>query len=1289
MKKLIYILLLLPSLVIAQTTTENYVVKKVFNTKRTTVSGLNTIPADSITKIVSYFDGLGRAKQNVAVKAGGNKEDIVTHFEYDALGRQIKDYLPYAIISNDGLFRTGNQASATNQYYLNNYATDFAGVTLPENANAYSEKNIENSPLNRVLEQAAPGADWKLGGNFLPKGYTDGHTIKFEYDTNSSNDAVKSYSVTTIYTNNTYTPALIYNGVYTVNVLTKTITEDENWNSTQTYLKDHTTEEFKNKLGQVVLKRTYNNNITHDTYYVYDNFGNLTYVLPPKVITSDGISSTELSELSYQYKYDHRNRLVEKKIPGKGEEYIVYDNLDRPVLTQDANQRVPSTNEWLFTKYDALGRVVYTGVYDSNSTRLSLQSTFDSKAATSNYETKLTTSGTLGIYYSNSDFPSSNLEVLTVNYYDNYTFDRTTGIGTTAISYGLTSTTNTKGLATGTKVKVLNTSNWITTVNYYDDKARPIYIFSKNDFLQTTDILKTKLDFVGKAKTVTTQHTKSNGNHSTQSIEDVLTYDHAGRLKIQDQSLNGSGIWERVVSNTYDELGQLTSKGVGNNKNSSRLQTVNYNYNVRGWLTNINQDAIADNDLFNFTLKYNDPTSGTALYNGNISQTNWNTLNTDSSTKIYTYTYDALNRIKSAIDNTWRYNLSYVNYDKNGNITSLYRKGPVNTQVTSWGTMDDLTYTYDSGNKLLKVADAAVIDQFGFKDDAVNTATDTTDDFTYDNNGNMKTDTNKGITSITYNHLNLPTTVTIGGNTINYTYDAAGTKLRKVVSGVTTDYAGNYIYKNNALQFFNTAEGYFNVTSTSGNVSGNYVYQYKDHLGNVRLSYADVNGDYKLLSDTGFENGTDGWGGSGATVGIENGRLKVTTQLKYSGTVKNFYESFNAGEKIHVRLEMDKNTTTAPIRVLIKETRVGGYGWYMFGYANNGVFEGTHTVIGNSTQIQIKLDIANAIPSATQYYVDDIIVSRGNLEVVEESNYYPFGLKHKGYNNVTSGGNAVAQKFKYNQGTAGKNFQGKEGKSFKVERQEELGLNLDMTKFRMYDYALGRFTSIDPLADTNPQESLTPYQYAYNNPIQYNDPYGDCPSCIWGAIIGAAVDYGLQVAGNVAKGEGWSSLTNVSGKSILTSAGAGALSGGISSLTKLKKATEVTTVIVEALVDTGISVASQTINNGEVSLENTLLDVTAGQIVGRTSGAIAGKKAANSSKGVKLKQKINEQKNIARGKTKKQGIGKSGAKVEKAESKFNSYIFARSAAAGTTASGAGTKTYYTVKNKVNEQNEQK
>ena len=77
----------------------------------------------------------------------------------------------------------------------------------------------------------------------------------------------------------------------------------------------------------------------HATYYVYDEVGNLAYVVPPKVDLTNGISSTELDELCFRYSYDSRNRMIEKKVPGAGPVYMVYDTRDRLALTQDSVQR--------------------------------------------------------------------------------------------------------------------------------------------------------------------------------------------------------------------------------------------------------------------------------------------------------------------------------------------------------------------------------------------------------------------------------------------------------------------------------------------------------------------------------------------------------------------------------------------------------------------------------------------------------------------------------------------------------------------------------------------------------------------------------------------------------------------------------------------------------------------------------------------------------------------------------------------------------------------------------------
>lgn len=190
--------------------------------------------------------------------------------------------------------------------------------------------------------------------------------------------------------------------------------------------------------------------------------------------------------------------------------------------------------------------------------------------------------------------------------------------------------------------------------------------------------------------------------------------------------------------------------------------------------------------------------------------------------------YDALNRIIGAIDNTGNYNVSNITYDKMGNIKTLTRNG---WQDGSFPNMDILGYEYDGGNKLLKVADTGNA-AYGFIDRA-----DQTVEFTYDPNGNLTSDANKGITDIDYNHLNLPTQVTFASGNIKYDYAADGTKLKKTVSttGAETLYANGYVYQGNTLQFFGTPEGY--VTPEAN--GWRYVYQYRDHLDNIRLSYTE------------------------------------------------------------------------------------------------------------------------------------------------------------------------------------------------------------------------------------------------------------------------------------------------------------------------------------------------------------------------------------------------------------------------------------------------------------------
>ena len=763
---------------------------------------------------ITYYDGLGRPKQHIGIRQSPTGKDIITHIGYDEFGRQDKNYLPYVPddIDSEGLFRTSNQAQATTSFYNT--------PKYEHTPNPYSETHFEASPLNRVLEQGAPGADWELD-----KTSDADHTIKYDYQTNTESDLVRLYKVAFI-GNDTQAPQLQDAGFYAPNQLYKTITKDENWKPATNYNNDGTnttTEEFKNKQGQVLLKRTYNNKKWHDTYYVYDDYGNLTYVLPPKlntyaslwqqdnlgykyfsnvyslyqpgyqssynylgyyfstydkkmylyfgdssgpkvplktgemvfdlgldfnipdgplegairITTSEGsntweaghysayiqdgklyfrgdgtvayrvsaylfmdmehlmvdhtITANELNDLAYQYKYDYRNRLIEKKIPGKDLESIVYDKLDRPVLTQDAN--LDATNDWLFTKYDVFGRVAYTGINNAPNTRASLQNTLNTTP--SQYITKVSGSPTVSwaansgtvIFYNNNSYstPFSSSELYTINYYDTYQ-DVPSDLTVPTEVFGQAVTTQTKGLATVSKVRVLDTNDWITNVTYYDAKARPIYLYSKNEYLETTDITKLELDFTGKTLQTHTTHKKTGQPDDIVTI-DAFDYDPAGRLLTQKQTLN-SQAEELITENHYDELGQLDSKGVGGIATASTpLQTINYTYNIRGWLKSINQPGNLGNDLFGFELNYNTPQGpststyyNTPLYNGNISHVKWQTNNISTDARHYSYKYDAMNRFTHAYyaENdryTHKYNAYIYNYDRNGNIGRLLRYG--------------------------------------------------------------------------------------------------------------------------------------------------------------------------------------------------------------------------------------------------------------------------------------------------------------------------------------------------------------------------------------------------------------------------------------------------------------------------------------------------------------------------------------------------------------------------------------------------------------------------------------
>ncbi|NUY82762.1 RHS repeat-associated core domain-containing protein, partial [Flavobacterium sp. MAH-1] len=328
--------------------------------------------------------------------------------------------------------------------------------------------------------------------------------------------------------------------------------------------------------------------------------------------------------------------------------------------------------------------------------------------------------------------------------------------------------------------------------------------------------------------------------------------------------VNG-GTNERIFLNAYDDLGQLVEKQVGQ-IGTGALQHVDYKYNIRGWLTDINDvdPGHASGDLFSFRINYD--TVGddlddevSPLYNGNISETFWRS-SSDGFQRKYGYKYDGLNRLLHAyyqrpyenVPRSRSYD-EWMAYDRNGNITSLGRNGDYE-DLTAVQPIDDLVYTYEPHtNKLVDVDDLEA-HASGFNDG------NTGDDYGYDTYGNMTADKNKDIGTITYNHLNLPLKILyFDGSFITYQYNASGTKVRKLVSKqvgsnqeqTTTVYQQGFQYENNTLQFIAHPEGYIKATKVGNAYQFNYVYQYKDHLGNIRMNYAldPSDNEVKILNE--------------------------------------------------------------------------------------------------------------------------------------------------------------------------------------------------------------------------------------------------------------------------------------------------------------------------------------------------------------------------------------------------------------------------------------------------------
>lgn len=993
--------------------------------------------------------------------------------------------------------------------------------------------------------------------------------------------------------------------------------------------------DFKDKQGKIVLKKVQLTASADDgtgsgysgwlcTYYIYDDFDNLSLVIQPRgVELLDGISwpsnpssfsawADILKEQSFLYTYDSRQRLIKKKMPGvSGASYMVYDQKDRLLMMQDTSQA--AANQWMVNVYDDLNRPVKTILWgNANSQAFHA----DQALNTPNYP----------------DLSNESYDVLTEFFYDNYDWLSANGNPfsanrSTTDDWALYNPSNTSfpypqspaqslqtvGLVTGSRTKVLWGNQYLYSINYYDIEGRVIQTKAQNitgGYITTTN----QYSFTGQL--LLSYQLTNNANsgatqaHGVRTKQDLDLLGRVAAIRKEVFTPNAVGnTGEKIVSqNSYDALGRLKSKALEPGYNSDQgLESLVYDYNIRGWLLGVNRGYIANevgqqSHYFGFELGYDKLANksgrnflagnNTGEFNGNINGLVWKSVG-DKVIRKYDFEYDASRRLLKAdfeqqvSGGGWgatimNYSVQVGNgidgssaYDANGNIKSMAQYGwklGGNPTVP----IDQLSYSYvANSNKLKEVFDTYSDPNTKLGDFKDGANVQGTDDYAYDLGGNLSLDNNKGVNSVTYNYMNLPELISVANKgIISYTYDATGKKLRKIVSDytvnpvkvTTTLYIGGAVYENDVLRFLEMEDGRIRfakaTTATCVPLGDRFVFDYfvKDHLGNVRTvltdqqesicyipatvedsRYSTEDDIYDIINGRRVDKSTAGastqasfenkvYRVHGGLTGEKTG-LGITLKVMSGDQVKIRAESFytlpGGGAGVPATLALSELLTSfvgsSAISLSghsgITTSAVGGTGtnatdiptflgnqseganaarafvnWILFneqfqfeaggadpvqsggGYKEHVVFINTPVSVTKNGYLYVYVSNESNLP----VYFDNLVVTHTPGPVVEETQYYPFGLTMSGISSKALAFGRIDNKYK---------FGGKELNN--SEFSDGSGLETYDFGARTYDAQIGRWQAIDPLSET--MRRFSPYNYAFDNPTSHTDPDGLSP----------------------------------------------------------------------------------------------------------------------------------------------------------------------------------------------------
>jgi|GEM_PF-1177866 len=638
---------------IAQSSFKNYVQTKTFLDDAGT----------TFLRHIDYYDELGVVAETLDVGVNTSQTPVVTKTEYNT---QLKPSCQWAPVPSTDLDyldhvydKAQNTYNSTLAYTTNDY-DDFLELSSTwKPGDAWEERPVT------IVCHVVPA----------------GEARKYSVDSNGN---------------------LCDDGTYPYGMLMSTTTTDEDGRSVTVYSNMH---------GNTVLERRDEGN---DTYYVYDRYGRLAYVLPPMC---QQCSTSELPKYWYKYTYDDRGRCTEKQLPGCEPVKYWYDDANRIQSEQDGHLRAQSL--YRNYRYDGIGRLVLQTI---NTTR--------------------------------GEATESNAVAVEVkNCYDDYSCRQELASHHAIWADSIFSKQPLLMAARGKLTASLSTTSngkKCFEMYHYDAKGRVVYKLSayNDNWLKS---VYTSYNFVGDVVSCTESVYKhiEYPKYLLARRKTRNTYYPGTRLlantTVSHTDKNGNTSSQVINHPTYDVFGNVTA-----NDRPGTAADMAYDYDkLHGWLKGVSSPC-------GFSEQLQRETATNAQFSGNIGSMQWrNTSNGELHN--YDYTYDAFGRLTDALysssgnETAGRYD-EQVTYNSNGSITSLLRKGMRNDGT--FGAIDDLSIEYD-GNRLLKVTDdAEALNYNGALD--FNDGDYADREYQYDSNGALTKDSNRGITSITYDYGHHP-----------------------------------------------------------------------------------------------------------------------------------------------------------------------------------------------------------------------------------------------------------------------------------------------------------------------------------------------------------------------------------------------------------------------------------------------------------------------------------------------------------------------------------------------------